>query len=92
MVGKTGCCTDVGLTLLSASREKGERKENVENRCVLGRHPEGAAFPEPHWLGSHTGWHSIPCSFLLQGRDGLPGLPGPPGPPGPKVIIQPCDQ
>lgn len=45
MVGETGCFTDVGFTLLSASREKGERKENVENRCVPGRHSEGACLP-----------------------------------------------
>lgn len=85
MVGKTGLSTDVGLSLLFVSREKGERKENVGNRCVLGGHSGGL-------LGAFTGRHSLLFSFLLQGRDGLPGLPGPPGPPGPKVITQPCDQ
>lgn len=45
IMGETGCFTDAGLTLLSASREKEERKENVENRCVLGRRSEGACLP-----------------------------------------------
>lgn len=84
MVGETGLPTNVGLSLLFVSREKGERKENAGIRCVLGRLSEGA-FPEPLPVGTAS------C-FLLQGRDGLPGLPGPPGPPGPKVITQPCDR
>lgn len=37
MVGETGLPTNVGLSLLFVSREKGERKENAGIRCVLGK-------------------------------------------------------
>lgn len=55
MMGETGCPTDAGLTLLFVSRERGERKETVENRCVLGRHSEAACLPgaTPAGTASH---------------------------------------
>lgn len=59
MVGKTGLSTDVGLSLLFVSREKGERKENVGNRCVLGGHSEGL-------LRAFTGRHSLLFSSAGQ--------------------------
>ena len=52
MVGETGFSTDAGLSLLFVPREKGERKENVGNRCVLGRHSD-RAFLEPTPLSQH---------------------------------------
>lgn len=62
MVGETGLPVDVGLTLLFVSREKGERKENAGNRCVLGRCSEGS-LPR-----AYTGRQSLLFLFSSAGQ------------------------
>lgn len=69
MIGEVGIPANVGLTQFFVSRENEERKESVENRYTLGRHP-GAGLPE-----ACAGWHAQPPIFFFSAGQRWPSWP-----------------